>query len=137
FDVVFAHAGKVGTEHGLVVGVFDVELRPLRRARREHRTLELVEERPWIPQVGLHGLSPKMMSSDRLLITSRDARKRSVARAQLVPFGEVALARPVQARMAERQLRRVRPRGCATRRAWNACAMALGVPLSARLAIAR
>src|SRR5438067_3150356 len=81
-------------------------------------------------------VSPKMLSSDRLLIARPDARKRSVARAQLVPLGEVALTRPVQARVAARELRRVGPRGCAARRAWNARAMALGAPLSTRLAIA-
>src|ERR1044071_895412 len=47
-DVVLAHARHIGGEHGLIVGILDVELRPLRRARCLQRTLQLVEDGPWI-----------------------------------------------------------------------------------------
>src|SRR5579862_9862027 len=84
-------------------------------------------------------LSPKkmMMSSDRLLITSCDARKRSVAGAQLVRFGEAALTRPIQARVAERQLGCVKTDGRTTRCTGNTRAVAVGAPPPARLAITR
>lgn len=52
-------------------------------------------------------------------------------------FDEAALPRPVQARIAERQLGRVRTGGGSARRTWNARTVALArPPQSARFSIA-
>src|SRR3954466_5501309 len=54
--------------------------------------------------------------------------KGSVAVAQIIHFDEAALSRPVQARMAERQLGRLRTGGSSARRTWNAPTAGLARP---------